>query len=47
MMYCWEDGPLTDDGCPTSCTLPDAHSGPHEWTRADKISFSMAKELLD
>lgn len=34
---CWENGPLTIDGVPSHCTLPDGHHGPHEWTQDDKI----------
>ena len=36
--HCWEDGPLTADGCPTTCMLPDGHDGPHEFDRDDEIT---------
>jgi hypothetical protein len=41
-VHCWEGGPLTDDGCPTTCMLEDEHSGPHEWTRDDEITIQFA-----
>lgn len=43
-LHCWADGPLTDDGCSTTCMLVRDHDGPHEWTRDDQIGvrFSSA-----
>ena len=40
VLHCWEGGPLTDDGCSTTCMLPHDHEGPHQWTRDDKIEIS-------
>lgn len=40
--HCWVSGPFADDGCPTTCMLPDMHKGPHEWTRDDNITISFA-----
>lgn len=34
---CLQDGPLTEDGCPTTCLLWCNHDGPHDWTRDDEI----------
>lgn len=34
---CLQDGPLTEDGCPTTCLLWRNHDGPHDWTRDDEI----------
>lgn len=33
VLYCWENGPRTDDDMSTSCMLVRDHIGPHEWTR--------------
>ena len=38
IVHCWEDGPLTEDGCPTTCMLLDGHDGEHEWMRDDQIT---------
>lgn len=37
MRHCFEDGPLTDDGCPTHCMLANLHEGDHVWVRDDEI----------
>ena len=37
VVHCWESGPEDNDGCSTTCMLPDNHVGPHEWTRDDEI----------
>jgi hypothetical protein len=34
---CWKHGPLTEDGCETTCLLTANHDGEHEWTRNDEI----------
>jgi hypothetical protein len=41
-IHCWADGPLTDDGCPTTCMLKNEHDGSHEWTRDDEITIQFA-----
>jgi hypothetical protein len=33
---CLQPGPLTEDGCTTSCVLPRFHASKHEWTRDDE-----------
>ncbi|KKL47734.1 hypothetical protein LCGC14_2332590 [marine sediment metagenome] len=38
--HCWKDGPLTEDGCSTSCMEWGEHSGPHAWVRDDEIKVS-------
>lgn len=40
VVHCWEDGPLDEDGCSTTCMLEDGHAGPHEWFRDDQIIVS-------
>lgn len=40
--HCWKCGPAADDGCTTTCMLPDGHKGPHKWTRDDRIGFTFA-----
>jgi hypothetical protein len=35
--YCWESGPLTEDGCSTTCMLLGGHAGDHAWCRDDQI----------
>lgn len=42
ILHCWEDGPLTEDGCSTTCMRERGHDGPHEWTRDDQIGVSFA-----
>lgn len=42
VIRCWEDGPVTQDGCSTTCMLPDGHDGPHEWSRDDEITIRFA-----
>lgn len=44
--HCWEGGPETDDGCSTTCMLPDGHDGAHEWSRDDeyRIRIKMLPE---
>jgi len=42
--HCWKGGPLTKDGCSTTCVLPDQHDGPHEWTRDDQIVIKLAPQ---
>jgi hypothetical protein len=34
---CWKHGPLTEDGCETTCLLPANHDGEHDWTSNDEI----------
>jgi hypothetical protein len=41
-LHCWESGPETEDGCSTTCMLPDGHTCPHEWSRDDQIGISFA-----
>ena len=41
--HCWEDGPLEEDGCSTTCMLERGHEGPHEWTRDDQIGVSFPR----
>lgn len=41
MLHCRESGP-EDDGCPTTCMLPDGHSGPHQWTLDDNVLIDFA-----
>lgn len=41
-VHCWEGGPDTEDGCPTTCMLLDGHEGPHEFTRDDQIGITFA-----
>ncbi|KKL77326.1 hypothetical protein LCGC14_2036060 [marine sediment metagenome] len=38
--HCWENGPLTEDGCSTSCMEWGEHFGPHIWVRDDEIKVS-------
>lgn len=45
--HCWASGPVTEDGCGTTCMLQDRHDGPHEWTRDDEITVSFAKAADD
>ena len=42
--HCWEDGPLEEDGCSTTCMLERGHEGPHEWTRDDQIGIFFPKQ---
>jgi hypothetical protein len=42
VVHCWEDGPLTEDGCPTTCMCADGHFGPHEFIRDDEIIIRFA-----
>jgi hypothetical protein len=37
--HCWQPGPQTRDGTHTTCMLPEAHHGPHKWTRDDQIQI--------
>ena len=38
--HCWEDGPLAEDGCSTSCMEWGGHEDPHVWVRDDQIGVS-------
>ena len=38
--HCWENGPLTEDRCGTTCMEWGEHSGPHVWVRDDEITVS-------
>lgn len=40
VVHCWEDGPQTEDGCHTTCMLPDGHQEAHEWTRDDQLGIT-------
>jgi hypothetical protein len=42
IIHCWQPGPDTSDGCPTTCMMRDGHTGYHEWTRDDKITVKFA-----
>lgn len=42
IVHCWESGPLTKDGCSTTCMLLDGHKGEHEWMRDDEIRVVFA-----
>lgn len=44
---CWQNGPFTQDGCPTSCILDADHKGKHEWTRDDQIQITFAPRKKD
>lgn len=45
IVHCWADGPLTEDGCPTTCMLENNHAEPHEWSRDDEIIIRFAPLL--
>lgn len=45
--HCWENGPLTEDGCSTTCFLLDGHEGQHEWTRDDEIIISFPPQAAE
>jgi hypothetical protein len=44
--HCWESGPLTGDGCSTTCMLKDGHEGSHQWTRDDQIVINFSPSHL-
>ena len=41
LIHCWETGPLTGDGCSTTCMELKDHSGPHVWVRDDQITLEI------
>jgi hypothetical protein len=46
-LRCWENGPLTEDGCSTTCVLQADHDGEHEWTRDDEIRLSFEERKCE
>lgn len=42
LLHCWKDGPMTEDGCGTTCMKEAGHEPPHEWMRDDQIRISFA-----
>jgi len=44
-LYCWSNGPATDDGMSTTCVRKKDHDGEHEWTRDDKITMILENTM--
>jgi hypothetical protein len=50
VLHCFEGGPWVgdyEDGCGSTCMLPDGHDGPHEFTPDDQIVIRLAHPNKD